>query len=225
MGIRVNFSEVPDSQDFGTIALGKYPAIMHVSAYQTDEQKNYMLNGNGDKVYWTTSNGDPMWKMDMEIVEGAFKGRSILDNLNFSAGGLKRVKVIWVRGGFAEADEDVELEPEDIDGTYWWIDVDRHEVNQDRQGNVKESKYTFKAKDCKCETCRKFDGQKVNVNARIAFAGFEPMKAADVVKFKGTPAAANGAGAVAGLCAECVKGDHSHKQGRCPCPEQEHPPF
>ena len=223
MGIKVNFGEVPDSQDFGTIALGKYPALMVVDAYQHDEQGNFMLDTNQNKVYWTNANHDPWWKLKFEILEGPYKDRTLLDNLFFSEKGMRRVKVISTRAGFAD-DFSGELEAEDIDRTYWWIEVDEHQLRTKNNVAV-ESKYPFKAKGCKCPTCIANDGKMVNVDARIAFAGFELMTAKDAAKFKGTPAAANGAGAVAGLCAECVKGDHSHKQGRCPCPEQEHPPF
>jgi hypothetical protein len=249
--LRINFKDVPDSQDFGTIPLGLYPALMKISAYMVDDQKNFALDGSGQKVFWTTSKGDPMWKMVLEIVDGPHKGREIFDNLNFSPGGLKRVKVIYVRGGFAEGDEeDIDIEPEEIDGTYWWIDVDRHEAG------TKESKYTFKNRGCGCETCKANDGKKVNINPRIAFAGFEPMKAADAARYKQSkitttqahdpsicmpcdmgehthPARHMGCPCLhvnhpLSLCDDCVKGDHRHKLDprlACSCQEEMHTPF
>jgi hypothetical protein len=217
MGIKVSMKDIPDSQDFSLIPLGKYPARMKVDAYQTDQQKNFMLDGNGEKTYWQTANGDPKWNLRIEILEGPHAGREILDNLNFSSGGLKRVKVLYVRGGFGDATDEVELEPEDFDGTYWLVDVDKHEVAQ-RNGTVLEAKRAFTAA-CPCENCKANNGKMVMMNARIGFAGFEPMPAAQAAKYNGA--------ATGGVCGACAKADHSHKQGAnsCACPNTDHPPF
>lgn len=192
MGLKINFSKVADSQDFGTLPLGKYPAKLHIEAYMTDAQGGFMTNADGGKVFWSTRNGDPMWKMQFEILDPKYKDRKVFDNLIFSEKGQKRVKVLYVRGGFAEGDKDeeIELEPEDLDGTNWWIDIDSHEVAQSSDGSPRESKYAFKPNGCGCETCKANAGKMVNVNARIAFAGFNPMTAAEAKKFATGGAAA-----------------------------------
>jgi hypothetical protein len=229
--MRINFREIPDSSggDFGTLPMGKYPALLKVDGYQHDAQGNFALNGEGKKVYWTTGAGDAKWNLMWEILN-LDGNRRLLDNLNFSKGGSKRVKVLYTRGGFAEGDEeDIDIEPEDLDGTYWWIDVDKHELRTDfaRGGAVKESKYTFKAKDCKCEVCRVYDGQKVNVDARIGFAGFELMDPKDAAKFRNQSPealrAATNAPNDSTICMPCNMGDHSHVAlDGCPCLHVDH---
>lgn len=223
--IKVNFAEIPDVGDFGPLPLGKYASRMHVDAYQHDAQGNYATDVNGDHVFWTTNAGDAMWKLEMELLDPAHKSRKVFDQLSFGPGGLKRVKVIYVRGGFADATDEVDLDPEDIDGTYWFIDIDRHEVATEKDGKTpRVSKYTFKAGACTCKTCKQYDGQNVNVNARIGFGGFELMPAKEAKKY----AQPGGVGASTdGLCADCQKGVHHHKfeKDGCKCQAEDHPAF
>ena len=47
----------------------------------------------------STKNGDEMWKLRLEVVEGAHAGRYLFDNLVFSAAAMKRVKLICSRLG------------------------------------------------------------------------------------------------------------------------------
>lgn len=225
--IKVNFSSVPDAGEFGPLPLGRYAARMHVDAYQHDAQGGLATNGDGEPVFWSTSAGDSMWKLEMEVLEGAAKGRKLFDQLSFGPGGMKRVKVIYKRGGFADtdADEEIELYPEDLDKTCWWIDVDRHEVAMERDGKTpRTAKRAFQRKGCACSVCTASDGQLVMVNSRIAFAGFEPMKAAEAKKFSQN----GGAGASPeGICMQCQKGDHTHTEyeDKCQCSNSAHPPF
>lgn len=174
MGVKVSFKDVPDAGQGGTIPLGKYSCRLHIDAYQVDEQKNPMLDGDGNKVFFRSSNQDIQWKMRAEILEGPFAGRELFDQLTFSSGGLKRIKVLASRIGL-DMTREIDMEPDDLDQSYWNCEVDRHEVAQTKGGAVKESKFTFHRGSCVCDCCKTYDGKNVNVNSRIAFAGFELM--------------------------------------------------
>jgi hypothetical protein len=229
--IHIDFSQVDDSQNFSLVPLGQYPILMHVEAYQTDEQKNFKLDADNEKVFWTTQNGDPKWNLRLEILEGPHKGVELLDNLNFSVGGLKRVKVLYVRGGFGESTDEVDLVPDDFDSTFWLANVEKHEVVL-QNGKIREAKRAFTSNGCLCDICKTYNGQHVYVNAKVGFAGFEPMLAAQAAKYA-QPAASAGAASGA-LCGLCAKGDHSTSAkknvGRCDgegctCQNADHPPF
>lgn len=219
------WNNVPAPGDFGTLPIGKYPVRMKVNAYQTDGSGVPMTNGKGEPVFWTTSAGDPMWKLELEVLAPGLRGRKIFDQLSFGIGGLKRVKVLYVRGGFADETGDVNLVPEDLDGSYWNVDVDRHEIACERDGKTpKVSRYPFKRKDCTCTVCKQYDGKNVNVNARIAFAGFEPMPAKEAKQY----AQPDGIGAnLEGICPSCQKGRHHHQfeEDGCRCQHNDHPAF
>lgn len=177
MKVRVDFSQVKDGGgSFGPVALGKHPARIHIDAYQIDAQKNFMLDGDGNKVFFRSKKGDIQWKMRVEILDGEHASREIHDYLTFSEGGLKRIKVLASRIGL-DITGPIDMEPEDLDGSFWIIEVDSHEVAQEASGQVKNSKYMFKRGSCLCDCCKQWDGKAVNVNARIAFAGFELMPA------------------------------------------------
>lgn len=183
MGVRVDFSQVKDGGgNFGPIPFGKHPARLHIDAYQMDAQKNFMLDGDGQKVYFRSKKGDIQWKMRVELLDGPALGREMLDYLTFSEGGLKRIKVLAARIGL-DITGPIDMEPEDLDGSYWIVDVDSHEVAQEASGQIKNSKYMFKRGDCDCACCKQWDGKAVNVNAKIAFAGFELMPAAIATQF------------------------------------------
>jgi hypothetical protein len=199
-----------------------------MDAYQKDAQGSLMTGPDGKPVYWRTEAGDTKWKIVWHLLDLP-DDRHVLDNLFFSAGGLKRIRTIYVRGGFATGKEDdIDLEAEDLDGTFWWIDVEHQDPADGlKEGaQLKEGKYVFKAKDCKCSTCVKYDGQKVNVYAKVGFAGMYPMKAEEMGKYLKPAPAAVGGDAVT-LCQECINGKHFHKSGKegCQCEHEEHVPF
>lgn len=225
MGKRYNFKEIPDGNDFGLIPLGKYPARLHVDAYQHDSEGNYMTDGAGDKCFWQTGNKDDMWKLTFDILDTEHAGRKIFDNLNFSKGGLKRVKAMFMRVGYGE-DYEGELDPDDIDGSYWFVEVDEHELQINySDGSTRTSKYTFKNKGCACAVCTKYDGQKVDVKAKIGFVGFQPMEAKDAAMYKATTPGPD-ADPDKESCLACSEGDHSHTAGKgCPCLNIDHPAF
>src|SRR6266851_6673408 len=224
MGVHVSFANVSDQQDFSLVPIGRYSARLKVDAYQTDSNGQPMTDSNGQPAMFRTGNGDTKWNLTWTILDGPCKDRKILDNLNFSGGGLKRVKVMYVRGGFAEGnEEEIDLEPDDLDNSCWWIEVEHPDPARDNY-EPKESKYTFDKKLCRCSTCLKYDGKKINVFARVGFAGMELMKPAEAVKYQAGAATQNGA---AGLCGECGAGKHWHKEGQggCQCDNTDHIPF
>lgn len=183
MGVRVDFSQVKEGGgSFGPVGLGKHPARVHIDAYLKDAQGGFMLDGDGEKVFGKSKKGDIQWKMRVEILDGEHASREIHDYLTFSEGGLKRIKVLASRIGL-DITGPIDMEPEDLDGSFWIIDVDSHEVAQETNGQVKNSKYMFKRGSCDCNCCKQWDGKAVNVNARIAFAGFELMPAAVAKQF------------------------------------------
>jgi len=236
MGKRYNFANIADSQDFGLIPMGRYPARLHVDAYQHDTEGNFMTDGAGDKCFWQTNKGDDLWKLTFDVLDTEHAGRKVFDNLNFSQGGLKRVKIIFMRVGYGD-DYEGELDPDDLDGSYWFINVDSHEVYENARS---PSKYIFKNKNgCKCETCRTYEvhpaesckvcekdgGHKVRVNAKIGFAGFDPMPAKDAAMYKATTPGPD-ADPDKESCLACSENDHSHTAGKgCPCLNIDHPPF
>jgi hypothetical protein len=234
MGIRRSFKDVPDSTGFTLVSAGRHPARMHVDAYQHDAAGNFALDGAGQKVYWETSTShDPLWKLHMEILDGDHRGATVDDNLNFSSGGMKRVKVVYKRGGFATGDEeDIELEPEDLDGSCWWITVE-HEVSIDFKTKEERPRKRgeFSANGCTCATCVKYDGKDVYVQHKITFDGFEPMAAKEAAEFAKRPSpaklrAAEQAADVKEYCMPCNMGEHAHTLNKgCPCLHDDHPDF
>lgn len=227
MGTRVSFKDIPDGgQEFRLVPLGKYPARLKVDAYQHDDNGNYLTDGEGDRVMWRTKKGDEMWKLQFQILATEAADRIVFDNLNFSEGGKKRVKIMFRRAGYPE-DYEGEPDPEDLDGTYWNIDVDSHELQTTATGAITISKYKFKNKiDCKCSVCVGNDDKEVRINPKIGFAGFELMPLKDAVMYKAVTPNESNPSMEAGACFPCTNGDHSHKAGKnCPCMNGDHPPF
>jgi hypothetical protein len=221
----VNLKQVQESQDFSLIPIGRYPAKLQVDAFLHDAAGGPMLDSAGDPARRTTQNGDEMWNLEWYLLDPRYVGKKILDNLNFTPGGLKRVKVMYTRGGFAGGDEEsIDLEPEDIQGTYWWIQVDHPDpADKLKEGqSLRIAKYTHKRGACDCVTCMKYDGKNVSIFPRVGFAGMEPMKAEDVVRF--VKPSANGS---VDTCGECSQGKHWHKRSEhgCACAHEEHLAF
>jgi len=181
MGIKLNLKDTPDTGNFGPLPIGKYPCRLNIDAYQKDAQGNFMLDGDGKKCYWRSSAGDPQWKFTCTVLDGPYRTRVMKDQFTFSAGGKKRLKVVIVRAGLAKGDEDdFDLEPEDLDNTYWNIEIDKHEPAVKKDGSPSLDKQG-----------------KQYTNARIAFAGFELMDAetaARLAKNGPAPTVAAGAG-------------------------------
>lgn len=88
---KVNFTQVPDSQNFSPMPEGNY--LMEV----TDVEEK------------TTKNGDVMFRMKLEVVRGEYRSRCVFDNLTFNEKGMKRVKLVCNRLGI-DTDQDIDLD-------------------------------------------------------------------------------------------------------------------
>jgi hypothetical protein len=231
VGVKVNFNQVPDQADFSLPPIGRHPARLEIDAYQKDAQGNFMTGPDGKPVFKRTAAGDTKWDMLWHLLDLP-DDRYVSEGLFFSTKGLKRVKIIFVRGGFATGKEDdIDLEPEDLDGTFWWVEVEHPDpVDSLQEGaSLKESKYTFKAK-CDCATCQKYNGQKVSVYAKVGFAGMNPMRTEEMAKYlkPAQSTSANGnAEAADAICDECTLSKHFHKRGAkgCTCEQESHLDF
>ena len=73
---RIDFSKIDDVQDFSPIPAGTY----QVKVADVEET--------------TTQNGDPMWKMVLQVTKGEHEGRRLFDNLVFTERALSRVKLV-----------------------------------------------------------------------------------------------------------------------------------
>ena len=135
MGIRRSFKDVPDSTGFSLVSVGKHPARMHVDAYQHDAAGNFATNGDGEKLYWATRNGDEMWKLRLVVDSGPHRGRYIFDNLVFSAAAMKRVKLICSRLGL-DVSHELDLTPALIRGRSCYVTVEAEEY-EDQEGITK----------------------------------------------------------------------------------------
>src|ERR1700756_1243889 len=121
MGVKITFGKIKsEMRDFGPWEIREHPCMLRVDAYQHDHSGNQMTGADGQPMMWKTNNGDVKWNLEWQSLEGE---RRILDNLNFSGGGQKRVWILYTRAGLASGDEmeEMDLEPEDIDGSKWWV--------------------------------------------------------------------------------------------------------
>lgn len=164
--MKINWGLVPDAENFEPVPIGRYPAILKVDNLKRDQQGNAMTDAEGKPAIRTTNAGDEMWHLEAHILEGKQIGRYIYDQISFGEKALKRAKVILSRAGIIEGDETYDCQPDELDGTYWWIEVDRHEARMNRDGTPKLTK-----------------AGKPIVDPRIAFAGFEAMSPPDAKKY------------------------------------------
>lgn len=63
----------------------------------------------------TTANGDEMFKLEFKVLEGAFKGRKLFDNIIFSERALGRAKLMLKRMGL-ELNGKVNVKWSDVQG-------------------------------------------------------------------------------------------------------------
>ena len=115
---KINFSKVDDVQDYSPLPDGKY--LCELSEV---EETN-------------TQYGDEMWKMKFEVIHGEHIGRYIFDNMVFSEGALKRVKLICSRLGLDTSGE-LDLTPGVIEGRKTHISV-LTEAYTDSEGKTKK---------------------------------------------------------------------------------------
>lgn len=111
---KIDFNTIEDAEDFSPLPEGKYACRVA----EVEEAR--------------TKGGDEMWKLRLEVVEGAHAGRIIFDNLVFSAAAMKRVKLICSRLGLDVSGE-VDLTPDMIKGRPCRITVETEEY-EDHEG-------------------------------------------------------------------------------------------
>lgn len=94
--VKINFDDVPESQDWGPIPEGKYLC---------------MVNSVEEKF---TNNGDGMWVIELKIVEeGRQNGKTVRDRIVFSERALPRARDFMEALGLDVRGE-VEIDPDDI---------------------------------------------------------------------------------------------------------------
>lgn len=113
---KVDFSHVEDVQDYTPIPPGKYLCKL----IDVEEAR--------------TQYDDEMWKLRFQVIEGPHAGRSLFDNLVFSAAALKRVKLICSRLGLDVTGE-LNLTPDMIKGRscYLTTQVEEYVDAEDRK--------------------------------------------------------------------------------------------
>lgn len=96
--MKVNWDTVSDDMSgFDPLPDGQYP----VKVVEVEER--------------STSKGDPMWSLQLEVLSGQYAGRIIFDNITWSEAGMKRVKFVLRRLGL-ELSGEQEIKPEDLVG-------------------------------------------------------------------------------------------------------------
>lgn len=123
MGVRINWDEVDEVEDFSPVPAGEY--LIAVAEIEEKE----------------TTGGDPLWRLKLTIIDGPFTGRNIWDNMVFSAAAIKRAKLICSRLGLNTSTE-MDLETEMLIGRKCRIaaEVEEREVTDD-DGNAKMRKF------------------------------------------------------------------------------------
>lgn len=94
----LNLSQVEDAEDFTPLPDGEYLCSLEDVEETTTKER-----------------GDDLWRLKWRVEQEVGHGRIIFDQLVFSAGGLKRVKLVLKRLGF-NVDGPLELSPEDFKG-------------------------------------------------------------------------------------------------------------
>jgi len=115
---KIDFTKIEDAHDFTPLPDGKY--LCKLSEIEESE----------------TQNGDEMWKLRFEVIQGDSIGRLIFDNLVFSEAALKRVKLICSRLGVDTSGE-VDLTPDTLKNHECLISVLTEEY-EDNEGNPKK---------------------------------------------------------------------------------------
>ena len=114
---KIDFSNIDDVQDFTPLPDGEYLCRLA----EIEEASTY--------------NGDEMWKLKFEVINGEYTGRYIFDNMVFSEAALKRVKLICSRLGIDVSGE-VDLTPSMLEGATCFITTEIEEY-EDNEGKIK----------------------------------------------------------------------------------------
>lgn len=114
---KIDFSQIDDVQDFQPLPDDDY--LCRLSEIEEA----------------STTQGDEMWKLRFEVIQGEHKGRYIFDNLVFSEAALKRVKLICSRLGLDVSGE-LDLTPGMIEGHTCYVTTEIEEY-EDNEGRIK----------------------------------------------------------------------------------------
>ena len=169
---KVNFGKVEDRQEFEPVPVGKYACVLAVDNVQRDTQGNPMTDADDKPILRQTRAGDESWSIKATILDGKYTGRWIQDNLSFGEKALKRVKAVFKRLGIIEGDEDHDCSPDELDGSYMWVEVGSLEQAKNRDGMPKVRK----------------DGKPM-LNPKVAFVGYTMMDAKEVKRYRESYAA------------------------------------
>lgn len=165
---KIDWGMVEDGSSFEPLPIGRYPAIIKVSNHQRDAQGEDLKDADGNPVVLTTLAGDEKWSIKATILDGKHVGRWFTDSLSFGDKALKRAKIILMRAGIIEGNEvGPPPSPEELDDTCWWVEIDRHEARQNKDGTAKLRK----------------DGKPI-LDVRVAFAGYELMAPAEAKEYR-----------------------------------------
>ncbi len=115
---KIDFSKVPDIEDFSPIPPGSY----RCEIAQVEES--------------TTQFGDEMWRLRLVVQGKEYAGRCIFDNLVFSEAAMSRVKLFCSRLGLDVSGE-IGLKPAMIEGRTCVVSVEIEEY-EDREGKTKK---------------------------------------------------------------------------------------
>jgi hypothetical protein len=166
--MKINWQKVPDSSNFEPLPIAKYPCVLAVDNKQRDAQGDAMKDVDGNAATVHTNAGDEKWNIKATVLDGPHVGRWVLDNLSFGEKAVKRAKIVLKRAGIIDDETtDYDAQPEELDGTYWEIEVDRHEARMNKDGTPKLRK----------------DGKPI-VDPRVGYAGYTPLSPQDAKRYR-----------------------------------------
>jgi len=93
----INWDIIEDVNEFSPIPAGDYPFKVV------------------DVKVKSTKAGDPMWNLELELIDNQYSGRKVWDNITFNLDGLKRVKLVCSRLGL-KTEGKIDLKPEMLIG-------------------------------------------------------------------------------------------------------------
>ena len=166
--MKINWSRVADSSNFEPLPIAKYPCVLAVTNKQVDAQGGAVKDADGNAATLHTNAGDEKWDIKATVLDGTHTGRWVLDNLSFGEKAVKRAKIVLKRAGIIDDETtDYDAQPEELDGTYWEIEVDRHEARMNKDGTPKLRK----------------DGKPI-VDPRVGYAGYTPLSPQDAKRYR-----------------------------------------
>lgn len=122
---KIDFSTVDEAGDFSPLPEGKY--LSRLESIDDSQQ---------------TQNGDDMWRMQFQVIEGEYKKRYIFDNMVFSEKAMSRVKLICSRMGLDVSGE-VDLTTDLLIGRVVIIEVTVEEYTDEQEVTKKRNTVLF----------------------------------------------------------------------------------